>query len=411
MSLSVKNISKTFATYHSEWYRILKWLGVNVQPATEHKVLDNISFSVEPGEALAIVGANGAGKSTLLKIITGTLMPSQGSVRLNGKVGAILELGLGFNPELTGHQNAAHAAGLMGYPQSELEELLISIREFAEIGDYFDQPLRIYSSGMQMRLAFALVTAVRPEILIVDEALSVGDQYFQHKSASRIREFQAQGTSLIFVSHDRTAVQSLCKTAILLDNGKIIQEGSPEFVFNYYNALLTDRSEKQIKQELTSTGQTKISSGTGEAKVSSIALFNEKEDDIDSVTVGERVRLVIKVDVYQDIDSLVLGYGIQDKFGQVMYGTNTWHTDQALQNVKSGDSFNFEISFPANLGVGSYSLQTALVDRDTHFTENYEWKDLAFVFEVTNPNEHHFAGCQWHKPEISISHQSIGHSE
>ena len=211
--LEVTNIGKAYRDYGSELWRILSWFGLRFKPVHETWTLQNISFSIAAGEAIGVVGQNGAGKSTLLKIITGTLKPSTGSVTVRGKIAAILELGMGFHPDLTGRQNAYHSAGLMGYTSPQIDAVIDQIEAFAEVGEYFDQPVRTYSSGMQMRVAFATVTAYRPEILIVDEAMSVGDAYFQHKSFDRIRQFQTAGTTLLLVSHDRGAIQAICDRA------------------------------------------------------------------------------------------------------------------------------------------------------------------------------------------------------
>ena len=171
--LAVSNLGKAFRVYKSEWHRFANWFGLKIRPAEEHWVLRHINFEINAGEAIGIVGQNGAGKSTLLKMITGTLQPTEGAIQINGRIAAILELGMGFNPELTGRQNVFHAAGLMGFNHEQISQVMSDIEAFAEIGDYFDQPVRVYSSGMQVRVAFAVATAYRPEILIVDEALSV----------------------------------------------------------------------------------------------------------------------------------------------------------------------------------------------------------------------------------------------
>jgi len=400
--LSVQNVGKAFRTYKSEWHRFANWFGLKIKPAEEHWVLRHINFEIHAGEAIGIIGQNGAGKSTLLKMITGTLQPTEGSILINGRIAAILELGMGFNPELTGRQNVFHAAGLMGFAAEEIQQAMPDIEAFAEIGDYFDEPVRIYSSGMQMRVAFAVATAYRPEILIVDEALSVGDTYFQHKSFSRIREFQEQGTTLLIVSHDRSAIQSLCDRAIMLENGLVVKDGNPEEVFDFYNAIIAEKENSTVEVKQLESGKVQTSSGTGEVRVDEIALFNSKGEVAEVVGVGELVELCVKVRVYQPVESLVLGYGIKDRLGQVMYGTNTWHTEQVINHPQAGDQYMFKITFPANFGIGSYSVQTALVDRDTHLTANYEWLDLALVFNVININKTHFAGCLWNEPTILI---------
>ena len=401
--LSVNHISKSFKEYSSEYQRILSWFGLQFKPIKQHAILKNINFSLLPGEAVGIVGQNGAGKSTLLKIITGTLQPSQGQVQSRGRVGAILELGMGFHPDLTGRQNAYHSAGLMGFTQAQIDDVIDELEAFAEIGDYFDQPVRCYSSGMQMRVAFAVVTAYRPDILIVDEALSVGDAYFQHKSISRIREFQALGTTLLLVSHDRGAIQAICERAILLEQGSVIKDGPPEQVMDFYNALIAEKENSTVTQEVNYDGKVATASGTNEATVDSIGLYNSNGEKVDFVGVGDAVELRITVKVHQDIVSLVLGYGIKDRLGQVIYGTNTWHTKQVIETPVVGSSYEFILAFPANFGAGSYSIQTALVDRDTHLTKNYEWRDLALLFNVINVDKTHFAGSSWHEPRIRVS--------
>lgn len=400
--LSIQNLGKAFRSYRSEWKRFARWFGLPSKPSEEHWVLRHVSFDIHAGEAIGIIGQNGAGKSTLLKMITGTLQASEGKVQVKGRIAAILELGMGFEPELTGRKNVFHAAGLMGFSVKEIQSVIPDIEAFAEIGEYFDQPVRVYSSGMQMRVAFAVATAYRPEILIVDEALSVGDTYFQHKSFDRIRKFQEQGTTLLIVSHDQVAIQSLCDRAILLESGAVIKDGTPEEVFDFYNALIAEKENDTVEVIQLDNGKVQTSSGTGEAKVEEISLHNNKGEAIEFIGVGEHVELRVKVKVFQSIETLVLGYGIKDRLGQVMYGTNTWHTGQVIKCPQAGDEYLFVIAFPANFGVGSYSVQIALVDSDTHLTANYEWRDLAMVFNVINFDKKQFAGCLWNEPAITI---------
>lgn len=400
--LTVNNVSKSFKEYRSEFQRILSWFGLNFKVVEEHRILDNISFALSSGEAVGIVGQNGAGKSTLLKMITGTLKPSSGNIHVKGRISAILELGMGFHPDLTGRQNVYHSSGLMGYTQTQIDDVIDELEAFAEIGEYFDQPVRTYSSGMQMRVAFAVATAYRPEILIVDEALSVGDAYFQHKSLSRIREFQKQGTTLLFVSHDKGAIQAICDRAILLEQGTVIKDGNPEEVMDFYNALIAEKENSTVEQLVQHDGSVKTVSGTKEATVETIGLYNSKGEKIELVSVGQDVQLKIKVKIHKAIESLVLGYGIKDRLGQVIYGTNTWHTKQVLNKISEGDGILFTLSFPANLGPGSYSIQTALTDRDTHLNKNYEWRDLALVFNVVNTDKVPFIGLSWNEPDIEV---------
>ena len=405
--LSVSNVGKSFREYGSEWRRFANWFGLPLAAKEEHWVMRNISFDMVAGEALGIVGQNGAGKSTLLKMITGTLAPTTGSVGVNGRISAILELGMGFSADLTGRENARHAAGLMGFSAEAIETAMSSLEAFAEIGEHFDQPTRTYSSGMQMRVAFAVATAWRPEILIIDEALSVGDSYFQHKCFSRIRQFQEAGTTLLFVSHDGGAVQTLCDRAILLEGGKMIKDGNPEEVLDFYNALIAEKENSTISVKALGDGRVQTTSGTGEATVESISLINLDGNPVEYVGVGDMVELVITVRVNEAVDALVLGYGIKDRLGKVMYGTNTAHTNQVLSDVKVGDSFQYTIAFPANFGVGSYSIQTALCNSETHLTGNYEWVDLALVFNIVNINKAQFAGCMWNESRIDVQRIAV----
>ncbi len=402
-SIRVDNLGKAYRQYSTRWARLAEWMipfaGIRHQLKW---VLQDINFLVHPGEALGIIGINGAGKSTLLKIITGTTQSTTGDVQIFGHVAALLELGMGFHPDFTGRQNVMMAGQLLGLQADEITDLMPAIEEFAEIGDYIDQPVRVYSSGMQVRLAFSVATARRPDILIVDEALSVGDAYFQHKSFDRIREFRKSGTTLLIVSHDKAAIQSVCDRAILLNDGKIAMQGEPEAVMDYYNAMLADHQNQIVKQEMTPTGKIQILSGTGEATVTNIVLTDASDHPVKVVDVGQSVRLYIDVEVRADIERLILGYGIKDRLGQVIYGTNTSLKNQPLVNISAGSRFTFSIVFNANLGSGTYSIQTALASSETHMDNNYEWRDLALVFEVVNMSKEHFSGCSWLDPEIGI---------
>ncbi len=404
--LRVTDVGKAYRTYRSEWQRVAQWLRFAVSPKETNWVLRHVNFSISAGEAIGIVGQNGAGKSTLLKLVTGTSIPTEGHIDKQGRVSAILELGMGFNHELTARQNVRHAAGLIGLSGERIEQLMPEIEDYCEIGKYFDQPMRTYSSGMQMRVAFSLATAERPDILIVDEALSVGDSYFQHKSFARIREFRAAGTSLLIVSHDRTAIQSLCDRALLLEEGAVIKDGDPESVFDFYNAIIAERESTTIEATQLESGKTQTRSGTGEATVSTISLLDDTGQAIEIVEVGQTIQLLIDVEVNDDLDSLVLGYSIKDRLGQTIFGTNTWHTEQVIEAAKAGAKLRYRVNFEANFGIGSYSVQTALVDRDTHLTANYEWKDRSMMFNVINNTGQVFEGCMWNDPAITIEELS-----
>lgn len=400
--LHVRSLGKAYRRWSSELLRALSWFGLPVRPSEEHWVLKGVTFSVEGGQAVGIVGQNGAGKSTLLKLITGTTLPTEGAVWRSGRVAAILELGMGFNPDLTGRENAFHAAGLMGHRHDEIAAAMPGIEEFAEIGEYFDEPVRTYSSGMQVRVAFSVATAFRPDLLIIDEALSVGDAYFQHKSFERIRKFREQGTSLLIVSHDAAAIQALCNRAILLERGKVIRDGSPQDVMDYYNALVAERENATVRESPDASGRQRISSGTGEATVERLVLLGADGAPVEHVAVGEEVELRVAVRLHADLPRLVLGYMIKDRLGQPVFGTNTHHTRQVIENAPAGQVVEYRARFAMNLGPGSYSVSTALVSSDTHLVNNYEWRDLALMFTVSNTDKPYFIGSAWVPPVIEV---------
>lgn len=400
--LAVSGLGKAYRRWGSEWVRVLSWFGVPVRPAEEHWVLRGVSFAVGPGETVGIVGQNGAGKSTLLKLITGTAQPTEGSIARSGRVAAILELGMGFNSDLTGRENVFHSAGLMGYSREQIEEVMPDIEAFAEIGEYFDQPVRTYSSGMQMRVSFSVATAFRPDVLIVDEALSVGDSYFQHKSFRRIREFRDQGTTLLLVSHDASAIQAICDRAILLDSGRVLRDGAPEDVMDFYNALIAERENASLVVRKLESGREQVVSGTGEAVVSQIGLFSATGEPVEMIDVGQPVELRIKVRINAPIERLVLGYMIKDRLGQPVFGTNTHYTGQPVLGLEAGSELEYSIRFDADLGPGSYSVSTALVSTETHLVNNFEWRELALTFTVANMSKAEFIGSAWAPPVIEI---------
>jgi lipopolysaccharide transport system ATP-binding protein len=403
--LHLKNLGKAYRKWGGELRRFASWFSPSVKPLEEHWVLKDVSFSIAPGEAVGVIGQNGAGKSTLLKLITGTTQPTCGQVQVRGRVAAILELGMGFNPDLTGRQNAFHSAGLMGYSHSEIEQAMPEIESFAEIGPYFDQPMRTYSSGMQMRVAFSVATAFRPDLLIVDEALSVGDSYFQHKSFDRIRQFKEQGVSIMFVTHSMGDVRTLCDRVILLDKGQLLKDGAPDEIVDFYNAMIAEKENSQlsIEQKREKNGWLLTRSGTGEARVTSLQLLDREGNELSVAQVGQAVELRLVATMYADVPRLVLGYMIRDKQGHVVWGTNTWHTRQIQDNLREGETVVFRLPFTCTLGPGSYSVSPALVSTDTHLIDNYEWVDNLLVFDVLNVDRHVFIGTNWLDAEFSIS--------
>ena len=402
-TISVRDLGKAYKQYPTRSARLAEWLIPFGPPRHAQKwVLQGLNFEVKPGEAIGIIGMNGAGKSTLLKMITGTTEPTTGSVNVTGRIAALLELGMGFHPDFTGRQNAIMAGQLLGLSADDMRSLMPEIEAFAEIGDYIDQPVRVYSSGMQMRLAFSVATAKRPDILIVDEALSVGDNYFQHKSFDRIRAYNKLGTTLLIVSHDKGAVQGICDRAILLSGGAIAMQGSPETVMDYYNAMIAERDPANVQQVLGHDGNVQTISGTGEARVIKATLCDEEGKPVEVVKVGQALQVQVEVEAFADLPELVFGYQIKDRLGQPVFGTNTFHTKQLLQNLYTGQRVRYVLRFPANLGEGSYSISFALHDAENHLAKSYEWRDRAIVFNVVIVGKDHFVGLAWLPSSIEV---------
>lgn len=398
-ALRVSNLGKAYKRYPTKWSRAAEWL-TGRSYHDEIWVLRDLSFNIEPGQAVGIVGENGAGKSTLLKIITGITRPNTGAIETRGRVAALLELGMGFHPDFTGRQNVFVAGQLLGLSTQEIAASMSAIEAFAEIGDYIDRPIRLYSSGMQVRLAFSIATAIRPDILIVDEALSVGDAYFQHKSFRRIRDFRAEGTTLLIVSHDRAAIQSLCDRAILLERGFIIRDGSPAEVMDFYNAIIAQQKNSTVNVTRLPDGRSQTTSGTGEATVESLFLLNEADEPVDFIHVGQQVRLKVEIGVHASIPEVTFGYMIKDRLGQPVFGTNTQYLGLDLGPFENGAKITLVFSFPANIGMGSYSVTTALHVGEHHLVRNYEWRDLVLMFNVINTAHRRFEGISWLPPEV-----------
>lgn len=410
--MQVTSVGKCYVKFDGLFSRLRSWAGLSSKSVSEYWANKDITFSVNAGQAIAIIGQNGAGKSTLLKMITGTVRPTEGNISVVGSISALLELGLGFNPEFTGRQNAYMSGGLMGFSNAQLDAMMPDIEAFAEIGDFFDQPLRVYSSGMQARLAFSVATASRPDVLIVDEILSVGDSYFQHRSFERIRQFKEQGTSIILVTHGMGDVRSICDYVILIDKGRILKQGEPDEVVDFYNALIAQKEndKARIEQSRTKDGWLQTRSGNGQAVVKKIRLVDAAtQADVAAAQVGQALQLICDVQVTGDLPDLVLGIMLRDKQGSVIWGSNTWHTKLVQKNLKSGDALCYSIDFICQLGAGSYAVTTALTKSESHLEENFEWSDNAFVFDVINVDKDLFIGSNWLNAQFSVLKNNIHH--
>lgn len=375
--LQVLNVGKAYRQYYSETSRVLSWFGLQIKPASERWVLRGISFEVMPGEAVGIVGQNGAGKSTLLKLITGTQRPTEGKISINGRVAAILELGMGFNPEFTGRQNAAHSARLMGFNQVEIDQMMPEVEAFAEIGEYFEKPVNTYSSGMSTRLAFGVATAVRPEILIIDEALSVGDAYFQAKCFQRIATFKEKGTTLLLVSHSVEDIVKHCERAILLKNGGLQQDGSSRAVTNWYLDELFGQKKhlnSNIKTEKTLVDTEILAGkidefhtrpgyhqeehrwGQGGAKILDYLIVSGGKKYPSRIEGNALTEFYFKAQFDSDVDEVVPGFLIKTLEGIFLYGTNSFIIARGQKKITAtaGEIKLFKFSMPLNLSEGYY---------------------------------------------------------
>ena len=399
IALRVDNVSKQYRIYehpgdrlkesltrgHWKWHR-------------EFWALRNVSFSIEAGTTTGIIGPNGSGKSTLLQIITGTLEPTHGSVWYDGRIAALLELGAGFNPEFTGIENVFMNASLMGFSRKETEDLLPNIERFAEIGDFIYQPVKSYSSGMYVRLAFATAISTDPQILIIDEALSVGDALFQHRCLRRIKQMQESGTTILFVSHDPSAVKALCSRTILLNNGLVDSDGKPSEVLNRYQGLIMEREEaydavtsdtvpsasddgelaKVLGEANTSLRYT-YRHGDRSAEILNAELLNDKRKIADLVESGERLIARLRVRFNQRIEEPVFGFLIRNRHGIHAYGANTEQKALRFGRVDQGEVLEVTFAFDCWLGSDLYSVSFAV-----HSGEgiSYDWMDGVHFFRV-----------------------------
>ena len=382
-AIRVENLSKAYRQYPTRWSRLREWLVPGEQPQHTLKwVLQDINFVVQPGEVVGILGVNGAGKSTLLKILAGTTQATAGTARVEGRTAALLELGMGFHPDFTGRQNALLSGQLMGLSSADISDRFEQIEAFAEIGTYFDQPLRVYSSGMTVRLAFSVATLIRPDVLIVDEALAVGDAFFQVKSFARIREFKRLGTTILFVSHDLSSIKTLCDRAMLLNDGRIERDGSAVTVSDYYAALTTNRLRAEHIVQDASSDVAVTRSGTRDVEMISVRTLDSLDEPKSVFLCGERARIEICVDIVRPIAKLVQGFLIRDPRGNDVYGTNTFHLDQVIVDPKAGQRYRICFDFDVALAEGVYSISGASVNSDTVLWENFDWIENVAMFRV-----------------------------
>ncbi|HXM47544.1 MAG TPA: ABC transporter ATP-binding protein [Pyrinomonadaceae bacterium] len=394
VAISVEGISKQYRIYHQAADRLKEMVSRGRwKTHREFWALREISFEVEQGTTFGIIGANGSGKSTLLQIVAGTLEPTHGSVCHTGRIAALLELGAGFNPEFTGLENVFMNASLMGFSRAETEAMLPEIERFAEIGDFIYQPVKTYSSGMYVRLAFATAISAMPQILIVDEALAVGDAVFQHRCMRRIREMQESGMTILFVSHDPSAIRALCSRAVLLNAGRMEVIGKPTDVLNRYQKLIMARedayeSEQPAAEEVTSISAEDAGApgpvyayrhGDRSAEVIRVDLLNAAHRPIEFVESGEAVLLRVRAVFHTEIAAPVFGFLLRNRHGIHLYGTNTDLQQINLGQVRRGEVVEATFAFNCWLAPDSYSASVALHSSDGI---SFDWLDGALYFQV-----------------------------
>lgn len=388
-----RGLGKKYRIYRHPLARLVEWASRDRRVLHRSEwALRGVSFEVSDGESVGIIGMNGAGKSTLLRLLTGTTQPSEGTFHVAGSVAALLELGLGIHPEFDGWRNAMLSLQLLGLDDRQVRDALPFVQEFSELGSHMDQPVRTYSTGMQVRLAFSVATAVRPDVLIVDEALSVGDTYFQHKSTSRIRSFQEQGTTLLFVTHDPGAVKALCQRALLLDRGALLKDGPPDAVFDYYNAMIARKEEDEQIEQVERDGRTVTRSGSREAEITAVTLHGADGTERATFTVAEPAVLEVRFRTRAAMASPTVGFVIRDRLGNDVFGSNTFHQGIAHQPCTAGDELVARFALGLSVGVGSYSVTVALHTEHAHVDANFDWWDRALLFDVVPGDGPGFTG-------------------
>ena len=417
IAISVKNLTKTYRIFSHPGDRIKQALSFGkLRFCREFTALQDVSFEIKKGEAVGIIGRNGSGKSTLLQLICGILKPTSGEVEVNGRISALLELGSGFSPEFTGRENVFMNATVLGLSRQEIEARFADIEAFADIGAFIDQQVRTYSSGMMLRLAFAVIAHVDADILVIDEALSVGDAFFVQKCMRFLRKFMEKGT-VLFVSHDIGAVLNLCQTAVWLQKGAIESSGSPKEVTERYleklyetqqgksiseRGKVTDKSEPVSKpvrdMRLDFINQTKFRNdielfsfspeargfGIGGADITEVRLVDELGHPLSWIVGGEPVRLIVQCRAQQNILNPIVGFMVKDRLGQVVFADNTFlaHVQSPLC-LSSGACFQASFSFAMPImPLGDYTISVAIAEGTQAEHVQHQWIHEALAFKV-----------------------------
>lgn len=375
IAIKVDDVSKMYKLYDKPSDRLKEALGLSRKKRyKEHYALHNVSFDVKRGETVGIIGTNGSGKSTILKIITGVLEPTGGKVTINGRISALLELGAGFNSEYTGLENVYLNGTMIGFSREEIDQKLQDILDFADIGDFINQPVKTYSSGMFVRLAFAVAINIDPEILIVDEALSVGDVFFQAKCYKKFEEFKKQGKTVLFVSHDLGSISKYCDRVFLLNQGIKIAEGLPKDIIDMYKKILAEPEKEEKKQEVelkknaanivTDAWSKKMllnpdkqEYGDKKAVISDFGIFEENGDISNTINKFDCFSVKMRVRFEQEINEPIFAFTIRDLKGTELTGTNTHIEDIDFGMVQAGEEIEVIFKQKMVLQNGQYLLQ------------------------------------------------------
>ncbi len=373
--IRVADVSKVYKLYKKPSERLFDALGLARKGRfKEHRALDHVSFEIRKGETVGIIGTNGSGKSTILKIITGVLSPTEGEVAINGRISALLELGAGFNMEYTGIENVYLNGMMMGFSREEMDARLPDIVQFADIGEFVNQPCKTYSSGMFVRLAFAVAINIDPEILIVDEALSVGDVFFQAKCYKKFEDFKAQGKTIMFVSHDISSVAKYCDRVILLNQGVKLSEGNPKDTINLYKKVLLKQSQKIAEGQILSQAAGGADAlwksnyelnpgvdeyGTGEAEIIDFAIVDEYGSYTNCIQKGTPFTIKSKVRFWSDVQDPIFTYTFKTVQGTAVTGTNTMYEKAGVGLARTGEIYVAQFRQNMDLQGGEYLLSVS----------------------------------------------------
>ena len=401
--LRVQNVSKMYRLYRRPVDRLLEVLPFTGGFApTEFWALRDVNLSVERGEVLSIVGPNGSGKSTLLQIVSGILEPTRGRVLTQGRIAALLELGAGFNPEFTGRENVFLNGEILGMTRRDMERVFPEIEKFAEIGTFIDRPVKEYSSGMYVRLAFSTAIHVDPEILIVDEALAVGDAIFANRCVKKFEDLKKRNVTVLFVSHDLGLVKRLSDRAVLMVNGRVEALGSPSEVVNRYVGLVLERD--QPRKDETRVGGS-FRHGDGASRVESVEILDGSGLATRSLQPGEPVTVQVRARAEKDLEDPVVGVLIRNRLGIDVFGTNTRIEGIDVGPVEAGEAFEVEFTFDCLLTRQDYTLTVA-----TQYREGYsqDWLDDVISFSVVDARD--VAGFANFKTKVTLRRVSKSHS-